>query len=70
MADSDPENKIGEIKIRDVESRVQGLAREVRGFRSSLEDLKHRMQLQNKPTLFVRWMRSGHRRFTHNKTTP
>ena len=37
------ENKIGEIKIRDVESRVQGLAREVSGFRSSLEDLKHRI---------------------------
>ena len=37
------ENKIGEIKIKDVESRVQGLAREVSGFRSSLEDLKDRI---------------------------
>ena len=37
------ENKIGEIKIKDIESRVQGLAREVAGFRSSLEDLKHRI---------------------------
>lgn len=37
------ETKIDKSKIRDVEYRVQGLAREVRGLRSSLEGLKERI---------------------------